>query len=46
MVYFVRGEKFYIEPTVMLLHSDDGKKLRLGYKTLILKYEVVYQNPD
>lgn len=27
----------------MLLHSDHGKNLRLGYKTLILKYEVVYQ---
>lgn len=44
MVYFVRGEKFYIEPIIMLLHSEDGKNLRLGYKTL--KYEVVYQNPD
>lgn len=27
----------------MQLHSDDGKNSRLGYKTLILKCEVVYQ---
>lgn len=41
MVSFVRGEKFYVEPIIMQLHSDNGKNSRLGYKTLICKCKVV-----